>query len=281
LRLILICLIFTLLTACRLVLATNPDYQPAASNVSYAAVEALDYRLPDATIPYGHDALQFAQLWLPEAVSNQAPHRLLILIHGGCWLNTYDITHTYALSTALAQAGYAVWSLEYRRTGDQGGGWPGSFDDIRAGIQAAAGLHELGVDVRHPVIAGHSAGGHLALLAGQYFPQAAAVIGLAAITDIVDYARGDNTCQAAVSAFMGGDWQGNEQTYAAANPASGALHGRIILLHGTADVIVPMSQADLPGSTLIRVDDAGHFDWVHPGTQSFRELLLVLQEISK
>jgi acetyl esterase/lipase len=274
------CVMFMLLSACGPVPATDPAYQSVANNVSYSSVEALEYRSPDATIPYGDDPLQFAQLWLPEAVSTRAPHRLLILIHGGCWLNTYDISHTYALSTALAQAGYAVWSLEYRRTGDTGGGWPGSFDDILAGIHAAEGLHEQGIDARHPVIAGHSAGGHLALLAGQHVPHAAAVIGLAAITDIVDYARGDNSCQTEVPRFMGAELQGNEQRYAAANPASGALHSRTILLHGTADAIVPMSQADLPGSTPIRVMDGGHFDWVHPGTQSFRKFLVLLQEIS-
>ena len=111
----------------------NVDYSQVESGVSFAAVQALDYREADHTLVYGSDPLQFGRLWLPAAVDTQ-PASLVVLIHGGCWMNAYDMAHTFALSTALAQAGYAVWSLEYRRTGDEGGGWPGSYEDVLAGI---------------------------------------------------------------------------------------------------------------------------------------------------
>ncbi len=61
----------------------------------------------------------------------------MILLHWGCGLSAYDIKHSYALSTGLAQAGFNVWSVEYRRTGESGGGWPVTFDDIKNGIQAS------------------------------------------------------------------------------------------------------------------------------------------------
>jgi len=54
------------------------------------------------------------------------------------------------------------------------------------------------------VVVGHSAGGHLALLAGSELPELKAVVGLAAITDIVAYSEGQNSCQQATPQFMGG-----------------------------------------------------------------------------
>ena len=65
-------------------------------------------------------------------MSANAP--LVILIHGGCWLNSFDVNHSRPLATALSQAGFAVWSLEYRRTGDPGGGWPGTLEDIQLAL---------------------------------------------------------------------------------------------------------------------------------------------------
>ena len=80
---------------------------------------------------YAGQPQQYGELWLPEGIG---PFPVVVFVHGGCWLNAFDITHTHAASTALAQAGYAVWSLEYRRVGDPGGGWPGTFDDISLGV---------------------------------------------------------------------------------------------------------------------------------------------------
>ncbi|AGH46129.1 alpha/beta hydrolase family protein [Paraglaciecola psychrophila] len=71
-------------------------------------------------------------------LENKHANPLVILIHGGCWLRAYDIQHTFALNIGLAQAGFNVWSLEYRRSGDIGGGWPSSYDDVKAGILASA-----------------------------------------------------------------------------------------------------------------------------------------------
>ncbi|MFT6039730.1 MAG: hypothetical protein ACI9TP_002530, partial [Candidatus Azotimanducaceae bacterium] len=48
---------------------------------------------------------------------------MVVLIHGGCGLNSYDVVRSHAMSLALNQQGYAGWSLEYRRIGDVGGGW--------------------------------------------------------------------------------------------------------------------------------------------------------------
>ena len=250
------------------------NYAEVPDNPQYQHVIKLPHSRPDTTITYGSDPLQFAQLWLPENRLDPAP--VVILIHGGCWLNAYGIDHTLAMSTALAQAGFAVWSLEYRRTGDAGGGWPGSFDDIKLGIDHLKTLDDHPLDLQRKALIGHSAGGHLALLAGSETRDLMTVIGLAAITDIEDYSRGDNSCQTATPEFMGGNVDQQQQRYRNANPIHRELHVSTHLLHGTEDSIVPLSQADVAGAQQHQIVGAGHFDWIHPGTKAFSLLLEVL-----
>jgi len=251
------------------------------SNVSYSSVVELGFANANDRLVYGdaNPDLQYGMLWLPDelAAGERAP--LVILIHGGCWLNEYDIQHSFPLSTALAEAGYGVWSLEYRRTGDSGGGWPGSFEDIRQGIAFTSSLDKYPLDLDHVVIAGHSAGGHLALLAGTEFQDVDGVVGLAAITDIIEYSRGQNSCQTATIDFMGGKFETTPAAYHAANPVEKPLHDQTILLHGDIDAIVPLEQAQVAGTTKRLVEGAGHFDWIHPGTEAHQLLLSTLEDL--
>ena len=256
-------------------------YDHVDSNVSYGSVTGLDFETADVKLVYG-DAdpnLQYGLLWLPDSPTMAEKAPLIVLIHGGCWLNEYDIQHSYALSTALAAAGYGVWSLEYRRTGDAGGGWPGTFEDIKQGLAFTSSLRSYPVDLDKVVIVGHSAGGHLALLAGAELQDIDGVIGLAAITDIVKYSRGENSCQSVTDDFMGGSFEMNPTAYETANPANKSLYINTVLLRGSADQIVPPGQAILPGATTRVFEGAGHFDWIHPGTGAYRLLLSTLAEL--
>lgn len=258
-------------------------YDPVDADVAFSAVESLSYREADARINYGSDPLQIGLLWLPAGGTANAPANsnapLVVLIHGGCWLNAYSIEYTYALSTALAQAGYAVWSLEYRRTDDAGGGWPGTYQDVLAGVDHVAQLQSHAVDTGRFVIAGHSAGGHLALLAGRETPAARAVLGLAAITDITAYAAGRNSCEVAAPQFMGGTPEQLPEAYLAASPGAKEAHATTVLLHGANDALVSVNQALMVGARTLFVEGGGHFDWVHPGTRSYSVLLSTLQSV--
>jgi acetyl esterase/lipase len=120
-------------------------------------------------IAYGTAPLQFGELRLP---TTKGPHPLAIVIHGGCWvaqLGNLDrravaIDNMRPLAAALAEAGIATWNIEYRRLGDDGGGWPGTFRDVGAGadhVRTLARDHPL--DLTRVVSIGHSAGAHLAL----------------------------------------------------------------------------------------------------------------------
>lgn len=252
-----------------------------APNVTFPDVQALEYNMPDASIAYGNanPDLQKGLLWLPgESPQGNAPP-LVIFVHGGCWLNSFDITHTYAFTSALAQAGYAVWSLEYRRTGDAGGGWPGTFEDVLAGIDWRKQLVDYPVDTERFVLMGHSAGGHLALLAGNRMPEAQAVIGLAPIANLVEYALGANSCQAVTTRFMGATPDAAPQLYAQADPSQQQLHNNTYLLEGTLDDIVPLTSAPIHGTNSLIAQGAGHMDWVHPGTPAFAQLIQLLASV--
>lgn len=257
-------------------------YLPTESNVSYSSVLELEKSSPSHVLNYGEDKLQFGELWLPKSPDDDYKHPLLVFIHGGCWLNQYDISHTHALSTGLSNAGYAVWSIEYRRTGDLGGGWPGSFEDVKNAINYLPKLSSYPVDLRNVALLGHSAGGHLALLAGaERKTSISAVIGLAAIYDIEDYSLGTNSCQSATAGFMGGTVEDKPSDYDLANPSKTALHSNTILIKGTLDTIVPASQTQSSQHKIVEVQDAGHFDMIHPGTPTFQALLKELASIFK
>jgi acetyl esterase/lipase len=288
-----------LLSAC----ATLPpaqlatDAKPSAAltatplyNVSFNSVLALPVKNQGMKLAYGNAALQFGLLSLPEASADAKPP-LVVFVHGGCWLNAYDVEHSKALSQALTEAGYAVWSLEYRRVGDEGGGWPGSFNDILQGIHyAQAQFEHYGVDVNRIALMGHSAGGQLALLAGEKLvgekpagdkkaAQIQAVIGLAAITDMASYAKGSNSCQSATAKFIGASPDQAPALYQQASPSQHKAHPKTMLLQGSADQIVPTTQATDSDNPYRMVEKAGHFDWIHPQSAAYPQLILTLQEL--
>jgi len=118
----------------------------------------------DATIPYGTDPLQRGDLWLPKGVGH-AP--VVIMIHGGCWQTEIaDRTLMDWIADDLRHDGIAVWNIDYRGVDRDGGGYPGTFADTGAAIDALPGIaRTYDLDMRRVVAIGHSAGGHLALWA--------------------------------------------------------------------------------------------------------------------
>ena len=263
-------------------LANSASQQPVQfpdveNNVAYAKVASLGFNLADEKIAYGSDESQYALLWRAKQALVQTP--LVILLHGGCWLSEYDIKHTYALSTGLAQAGFNVWSLEYRRSGTSGGGWPVTFNDIKAGILAASTYNNGEFKLADSVAVGHSAGGHLALLAGSEISQLKGVIGLAPITDIKAYARGNNSCQKVTKDFMQGMPTDKPKAYTQANPSEQSLHPQSIILQGDKDAIVPAFNLAQLKRPVVMLEGVGHFDWIHPGTEAFSTLIKNLNEI--
>jgi acetyl esterase/lipase len=142
-----------------------------AAPQSLSPEELLQEVIPSADhrLSYGSERLQFGELRLPKS---SGPHPVAIIIHGGCWVDRLPgrdprITSFKPLrpfAAALARVGIATWNIEYRRAGDPGGGWPGSFQDLARAtdfLQTIAAKYFL--DLKRVISIGHSAGGQLAL----------------------------------------------------------------------------------------------------------------------
>jgi acetyl esterase/lipase len=121
---------------------------------------ALSGPAPTATIAYGSAPSQFAELFRPDG---PGPFPVVILVHGGCWTIEFGgITQMRNVAGALAARGIAVWNVEYRRTDEAGGGYPGTYQDIHAALASLAlqgPRYQL--DTSRVVAMGHSAGGQL------------------------------------------------------------------------------------------------------------------------
>jgi acetyl esterase/lipase len=262
-------------------------FPSAPNNTPYSMLASVDFSEPNATFTYASEHPdQYAAYWRASNAEATAKG-VVVFIHGGCWLSAFDMSHAYAFATGLSQAGYHVWSIEYRRAGN-GGEWPVALEDIVLGLQKIEVLRGSDVNLEHISVVGHSAGGHLAaMLAVQLqdvLPASvkkADVIGLAAIIDVATYAGGSNNCQTATPSFMAG--MPNQQTsaYYLATPSNFEVRdetlGQFQLFQGNADVIVPESQARHASAKTITLDGVGHFDWIHPGSDAFKQLLKQLE----
>jgi len=190
-----------------IVLSSLAGYTPAADIMEASALASFPNPPADHIISYGEDKLQFGELRLP---SGQGPYPVIVLVHGGCWLAAYDIAHIRKLAAAFTAAGFATWTMEYRRVGDPGGGWPGTFDDVAAGADHVVLLAEqFKLDLDRVIVAGHSAGGHFAIWlsnrpaqwSGELKP--AAVLALAPAADLA-YLHRQGVCGDVVDKLMGG-----------------------------------------------------------------------------
>ena len=272
-------------------------------NVPYESVAAAAAAAPPANqrIAYGPQPEQFGELRLPPGARAMP---VAVLIHGGCWRRSYDLSHTRAAAAALAARGFAVWTPEYRRVGHEGGGWPGTLLDVGAAIDH---LRVLGpacdLDLDRVVVLGHSAGGHLALWsAGRSrlkpgdalytsLPlRLAGVVGLAPITDLARYATVGNPCSAMVAELLGGRPEALPERVAEASPIALAQHGvPVRLVHGADDEIVPLSQSAVYRSAvqaaagdcrMHAIAGASHFDVIAPGAEAWDVVIEALGELA-
>jgi len=156
------------------------------------------------------------------------------------------------LAGDLSRRGWATWNLEYRRVGARGG-WPATFEDVGAGIDALADLPARErLDLRRVVAIGHSAGGHLALWAAARpgLPADApgagprvAVTRAVSLAGVADLRAGAalGLGGGAVERLMGGRPDEVSGRYALASPADRLPLGvPTVLVHGEVDDVVPV-----------------------------------------
>jgi acetyl esterase/lipase len=202
-------------------------------------------RPADLAVAYGDGPDHVADVRLPRSKNPDTPTTLVLFLHGGFWRSEWDRAHTGPLATALADEGLLVVTPEYRRVGPGGlaVGWPELFDDIRSAVRSLPSLvaTRAGVDVGRVVLAGHSAGGHLAIWAAATAGQPGyEVVALAPVADLREGYRlglGDG----AVAALLGGGPAEVPERYAAADPVAMVPIGvRITVVHGERDAQVPV-----------------------------------------
>lgn len=165
--------IMAVLVVPSVVLATACGRKPAPAREPAAHVGglmtpldliALPHLPPDARVAYGEDSSQYGELRVPPG---DGPHPVVVLIHGGCFKAAYATSSDFAaMGDALKVDGIATWNIEYRREGQAGGGWPGTYQDVGRAVdhlRSIAGPYHL--DLGRVVVVGHSAGGHLAMWA--------------------------------------------------------------------------------------------------------------------
>ena len=243
-----------------------------ASPVSFSEVLDLSVEADRVLLPYGAQNQQTLVHFPVGATDADSA----LVIHGGCWSNAYGVNHSLPMAAALSGIGLDVWAAEYRRVGDEGGGWPGSLEDVKS-----AARYITQITGKAPLLVGHSAGGHLALKAAEDPDLSiSGVVALAPITDLVSYGAEAGSCQSMVPKFMGDDSYGPSDAYREASVRIEDITVPIKVVIGDADPIVGANQVESFSSNQLRtIPEAGHFDLIHPETIAFEVVKSTVKQL--
>ncbi len=267
-------------------------------------VDTIPLRDAGVRIAYGSDSLQFGELRLPVGATNSNRAPIAVIIHGGCWYSPYASARNSApLADALAQSGVATWNLEYRRYNNPGGGWTGTFRDVADGADYVRVLAKLyPIDTTRMVLAGHSAGGHLALwlasrssidrsspLFGGTPLRVRGVVSIAGIADLREfYGRERSTCgNPAVESLLGGAPDSVPARLREASPIDRLPLGvPSVHIAGDRDFIAPLAVRDAYASAarlrgdsvrVITVPGDGHFEAMTPYKTAGRAVVTAIR----
>ncbi len=254
----------------------------------------------DHRIAYGSDEFQFGELRLPKTAGK---HPVAIVIHGGCWMSQFGLSYMGHLSAALTEAGFATWNIEYRRVGNAGGGWPGTFEDAARAtdyLREIADKHSLDLD--QVIAVGHSAGGHLALLLGArpqfkkdnplYSANPLKLKGVVSLAGITDLRRTGTACDKEVIQFTGGEAKDKAAIYDQASPITLIPIGvKQKIIQGESDTIITPAMATDYIETakrkndadveLVSLKDADHFHLVDPKSAAWAAVLQAATSLVK
>jgi acetyl esterase/lipase len=203
-------------------------------------------------------------------------------IHGGFWRAKYGLEHAGHLCAALTKTGIATWNVEYRRVGNAGGGWPGSFEDVASGFRFLPQIaKQYKLDVARVLVMGHSAGGQLALCLAAHEPALTRVVSLAGVVDL-KRAFELHLSNDAVVEFLGGKPVEVAEHYQEADPRQLSISkAREVLIYGTKDDVVPpdfsrkyveVKRAKGENVKLVEIANADHYDVIDPRSEAWKQI---------
>lgn len=228
----------------------------------------------ERTVAYGRHPDQVMDIY-PADGDGAGP--TVVFVHGGYWRPEYDREHARSAAGALAAAGFPTALVEYRRI-------PGSPDATCTDVAEAVRLVASGGTAlpRSPVvIVGHSAGGHLGLVAAS--DDDLPVLGCLALAPLADLQAAEEAALdgGAVRDFLGGPASARPDLDPARMPAHRAT--RTVVLHGIEDSVVPIaisqSYADATGAALQGLAGIGHFELIDPQSACWPTVIAHLHAI--
>jgi len=198
--------------------------------------------LVEERVAYGDHPAQHFLFLQPEASSTETP--LVYFIHGGSWRHGSPATYR-AVGRFLASQGYAVALGGYRLAPEHV--FPAQLDDVFAGLVAAVThARSAGVRAEPVLLAGQSAGAHLAALAAFDDDSRGAaglgqlrLAGLLAVSGPLDF---DLLCPEPGDCPLVEGLMGGREGWDVANPVRyvhGAAPLPVLCVHGARDPRVP------------------------------------------
>ncbi|EHJ59560.1 hypothetical protein NSU_3443 [Novosphingobium pentaromativorans US6-1] len=209
--------------------------------------EESEMALTTNDIVYGGTAERELKLdtYAPQE-GGSAARTAIVLIHGGGWM-TGARGMMAPLASALTEKGFVVVAPEYRLVPESP--WPAQIDDIVSAVRwVSENADKLGVAKDRIVLAGGSAGGHLALLATA---RLRGEVPVAAVLSLFAASALSTDERPAKGLFNGTMLVGPApaaEALSAANPIDqiSADFPPVFLLHGTADWLIdPLASVNL------------------------------------
>ncbi|MCG2586804.1 alpha/beta hydrolase [Massilia sp. TS11] len=275
----------------------------------YPFIRTASDALPDsvrvvANQTYAQQGTRCLQLdlYLPKA---QTPRALVVFVHGGGWRSGFRAEFV-PMALRLAERGYAAATLSYRLAGEAP--YPAAVQDVRAAVRwLRAHAAQFALDPQRFVLAGGSAGGQIASLAGvsgasaRFDPDAAhspvssqvqAIINIDGLSDFTDpaalqYEDDPKKTPSAAGAWFGGRYAEKAALWAEASPIRYVHAGMppiLFITSGQPRFSVGMAgmrtqmQAVGVESEVLALADAPHsfwlFEpWITPATQAMLDFL--------